>query len=211
MLRSFIKEAGKYYSFKEKAMFTRIKLGAWTIIIFCSLLSVAGLSDDSSIQIPVKPHLLSPYKDKVVASYDKNSVQISGELQIQHPTFLQRLLLPDSLWEFDILSNLLLIILAIIVLKLLPHIHSQALLKKDISKLISLFGWALMVFAVLDIARIYFYAIDLVATITKDEFIIDRTGYRIFPIQFWLGIGILWVSRLYKNAFNIKQEQSLTI
>lgn len=211
MLRSFIKEAGKYYSFKEKALFTRIKLGAWTIIIFCSLFAVGGLFNDSAIQIPVKPQFLSSYKDKVVASYSKGTVHINGEFQIDNPNLLQRLLLPDSLLEFDILSNLLLITLAVIVLKLLPHVHSQKLFKTDISKTIGLFGWALMIFWLLDSLRIFFYTMPQIKILTKNEFMFARTGYLIFPIQFWLGIGILWVSRLYKNAFNIKQEQELTI
>lgn len=202
---------GKYYSIKEKALFTRIKLGAWVIIIFCSLISVAGLSDDSSIQIPVKPHLLSPYKEKVVISYSKSAVHVSGDLLIEHPTFSQRLLLPDSLWEFDILSNLLLITLAVIVLKILPHVHSQALFKKDISKMISAFGWSLMIFWILDTLRVHLYTMPQVEILTNAEFMFVKNGYIIFPVQFWLGIGILWVSRLYKNAFNIKQEQSLTI
>lgn len=201
----------KYYSFKEQALFTRIKLGAWTIIIFCSLLSAGGLSNDSIIEIPVKPHLVSPYKDKVVATYNKSSIHISGVLQIQQPNFLQRLLLPSSFLEFDILSNLLLITLAVIVLKLLPHVHSQALFKTDISKTISVFGWTLMIFWLLDTCRLFFYTMPQIELLTNNEFMFARTGYMMFPIQFWLGIGILWVSRLYKNAFNIKQDQSLTI
>jgi hypothetical protein len=31
------------------------------------------------------------------------------------------------------------------------------------------------------------------------------------PVPFWLGITVLWISRIYRNAFNLKQDQQLTI
>ena len=68
-----------------------------------------------------------------------------------------------------------------------------------------------MGFWLIDVFRIFFYAMPQVKEFTNEQFIFRRTGYLIFPLQFWLGIGILWVSRLYKNAFRLKQEQELTI
>lgn len=192
-------------------MYTRIKFSAWTIIIFCSLLAIMTLNDDSKITVPVQPTLESSYYDSNYKAYSSGVIKISGNFIITNTSFLQRLLIPTQFLEFDILSCLLLIVLSAIILKLLPHVHSQVLFKTDISRWIQYIGWSLMIFWVLDTVRIFFYAIPEIKKLTNNEFMFRRTGYLMFPLQFWLGIGILWVGRLYKNAFRLKQEQELTI
>ena len=201
----------KYQPLKEQAMYTRIKFSAWSIIIFCSLLAIMTLNDGSKITVPVQPTLESSFYDSTYKAYSSGAIQISGNFIITKTSFLQRLLIPTQFLEFDILSCLLLIVLSTIILKLLPHVHSQVLFKTDISRWIQYIGWSLMIFWVLDIARIFFYAIPEIKKLTNNEFMFRRTGYLMFPLQFWLGIGIIWVSKLYKNAFRLKQEQELTI
>lgn len=201
----------KYQPLKEKAMYTRIKLTAWTIILFCSFLGIMTLSNDSEITVPVQPTLEASFYDSVYKTYGSGIVQVSGNFVIKETHFLQRLLIPAQSLEFDILSCALLIFLSTIILKLLPHVHSQVLFKTDISHWIGYIGWALMIFWLLDTARIFFYAMPEIKKLTNNQFVFRRTGYLMFPLQFWLGIGILWVSRLYKNAFCLKQEQELTI
>ncbi len=201
----------KYQPLKEKAMYTRIKLTAWMMILFCSLFIVMTLSNDSEMKVPVQPTLDSSFYDSTYKTYSNAELQITGDFIIKETSLLQRLLIPAQFLEFDILSCLLLIVLSFIVLKLLPHVHSQVLFKTDISHWIRYIGWALMIFWLLDIARIFFYAIPEIKKLSNNAFMFRRTGYLVFPLQFWLGIGILWVSRLYKNAFRLKQEQELTI
>lgn len=206
-----MKKLQKYYPFKEKALFTRIKLGAWTIIIFCSIMIIGTLSDSTDVSVPVQPTFNAASYDQIFKEYGNAEIKISGNIRIKKTTFLQRLLLPNSFIEFDVLGCLLLITLSIIILKLLPHVHSQVLLKKDISVWIRYIGWTLIIFCIFDIFRIYFFAIPEIEKITNGEFIFRRSGYVIFPLQLYAGIGILWVGKLYKNAFRIKQEQDLTI
>lgn len=192
-------------------MYTRIKLGAWTIIVFCSIMAIGALAGGTDVSVPVKPSSHYPSYDQPLKNYSNIEIKIAGEFRIIEPDFLQKLLLPNSFIEFDVLGCLLLITLSIIVLKLLPHVHSQALLKKDISPWIKAIGWTLIIFCFLDFLRIFFYAMPEIDRITNHEFIFRRSGYVIFPLQFYTGLGILWVSRLYKNAFRLKQEQELTI
>lgn len=192
-------------------MYTRTKLGAWTVMIFCSIMVMGTLSGGSDVSVPVQPSFNSASYDQILKKYENTDIKIIGEFTIKEPDFFQRLLLPNSLIEFDVLGCFLLITLSIIVLKLLPHVHSQALLKKDISPWIKYIGWTLIIFCFLDYFRIFFYAMPEIERITNKEFVFRRTGYLIFPLQFYTGLGILWVSRLYKNAFRLKQEQELTI
>lgn len=201
----------KYQPLGEQAMYTRIKLGAWTILVFCSIMAIGALAGGTDVSVPVKPSSHYPSYDQPLKNYSNTEIKIAGEFKIKEPVFLQKLLLPNSFIEFDVLGCLLLITLSIIVLKLLPHVHSQGLLKKDISPWIRSIGWTLIIFFFLDIFRIFFYAMPEIDRITNHEFIFRRSGYILFPLQFYTGLGILWVSRLYKNAFRLKQEQELTI
>lgn len=211
MISGSNKSLRKYAPLKEQAMYSRIKLTAWTMILFCSFLAIMTLSNDSEIRVPVQPTLEASFYDSTYKTYSTGVVQVSGNFVIKETHFLQRLLIPAQFLEFDILSCVLLIVLSAIILKLLPHVHSQVLFKTDISHWIGYIGWALMIFWLLDTARIFFYAIPEIKRLTNNQFVFRRTGYLMFPLQFWLGIGILWVSRLYKNAFRLKQEQELTI
>jgi len=201
----------KYRPLKEQAMYTRAKLGAWTIMIFCSIMIIGSLSEGSDVSVPVQPTLNTSFYDQTFKNYGYADVKVTGEFKIKEASFLQRLLLPNSFIEFDILGCLQLITLSFIFIKLLPHVHSQALFKKDVSRWIKYIGWTLIIFWLLDVSRIFFYAIPEIKKITNHEFIFRRSGYMIFPLQFYTGLGMLWVSRLYKNAFQLKQEQELTI
>lgn len=201
----------KYRPLKEKAMYTRIKLAAWTIIILCTVFAIITLLEGFEVTIPVQPVFDSTYFDKKFITYPNGDIKISGDFRIMNPSFTQRLLLPATHWEFDVINCIFLIILSIIILKVLPHTHSQSLLKKDISSWIKYVGLTIMVFWLIDVFRIYFYAMPQTKELTNGQFAFRKAGYLIFPLQFWLGIGILWVSRLYKNAFRLKQEQELTI
>lgn len=201
----------KYQPLKEQAMYTRVKFGAWTILVFCSIMVIGGLSGGTDVTVPVQPTFNYPAYDQPFKYYPNVEIKIAGEFRIIEPGFLQKLLLPNSFIEFDVLGCLLLITLSIIVLKLLPHVHSQAFLKKDISPWIKAIGWTLIIFCFLDFLRIFFYAMPEIDRITNHEFIFRISGYVIFPLQFYTGLGILWVGRLYKNAFRLKQEQELTI
>lgn len=211
MLNTMLKNFGKYYSFKEQAMYTRIKLGAWTVVVFCSIMIMGTLSGSSDVVVPVQPTLSSQYYGQNFKNYENAEIKITGDFRIKEANFLQRLLLPNSFIELDVVGCLLLITLSIIVLKLLPHVHSQVLLTKDISPWIRYIGWTLILFCFLDVIRIFFYAMPEVERITHHEFIFRRSGYVIFPLQFYTGLGMLWVSRLYKKAFSLKQEQEFTI
>ncbi len=201
----------KYQPLKEQVMYTRIKLAAWTMIILCTVFASITLLEGFEVTIPVQPVFNSTYFDKSFINYPAGDIKITGDFRITNPSFTQRLLLPATHWEFDVFNCIFLIILSLFILKVLPHTHSQSLLKTDISNWIEYVGWTIMGFWLIDVFRIFFYAMPQVKEFTNEQFIFRRTGYLIFPLQFWLGIGILWVSRLYKNAFRLKQEQELTI
>jgi len=212
MKPAFIPKIGKYYSLKENAVFTRIKLGAWTMIIICTLFIVASLvSDDSFIEVPVKPAFDNPKLNTVIANYQLHTISLTGTLKINNASWAQKILLPDQLMEFDLFHCLLFIAISILLLKVLPHLHSSTLLRTDISLLIRWMGIVLIVFWILDTSRIFLFTIPEIRKITNNEFIYQKNGFLFFPIPFWLGISVLWVSRLYKNAFAVKQEQELTI
>jgi|GEM_PF-1984984 len=208
MTSNYIPKIGKYYSLKENAVFTRIKLGAWTLIVVCSFFIVAGLvSNDAFIEVPVKPGFDNKQLNTVIANYKQHSVTLTGTLRINNASWSQKLLIPDQLMEFDVLNCLLVIAVCIVLLKLLPHIHSKTLLQIDISPLIRWIGIILIGFWILDLLRIFLFTIPEISKITNNEFIYQKPGFMFFPVPFWLGVSIIWVSRLYKNAFTIKQQQ----
>ena len=207
-MRNYI---GKYYSLKEKAVITRIKLGAWTFIILGTLMIFGNLFSDSSIAVPVHPTFDYPHFDTTISNYGNNNIKLTGKLEIMQPSFTQKLLLPESIIEFDILNCALIIILSILILRLLPHIHSTVLFQTDISKRIRLIGIALIIFWILDVIRTFFYAIPEINRLTNNQFIYHTNSFMFVPVPFWLGITVLWISRIYRNAFNLKQDQQLTI
>lgn len=202
---------GKYYSLKENAVFTRIKIGAWSFIIFGTIIIIASLSSDISISVPVRPVFDYPQYDTVISSYGDNSIKLTGNLEIAKASFTQKLLLPSVFLDLDILNGLLLIIMSILVLRLLPYIHSTVLFQTDISNRIRSIGLTLMIFWVLDVLRIFSYTIPEISRLTANQFIYHTGSFIFVPVPFWLGITVLWISRIYKNAFNLKQEQQLTI
>lgn len=211
MINSTIEKLKKYAPVKEQAMYTRIKLAAWTMIILCSVFASITLTEGFEVTIPVQPVFKSTYFDSSILNYAAGDIKLTGDFRISEPSFLQRLLLPAKFWEFDVFNCLFLIILSVIILKVLPYTHSKSILKTDISHWIKYVGWTVMLFWLIDVIRVFFYAMPEIEKLTNHQFMFRKTGYLVFPIQFWLGIGILWVSRLYKNAFLVKQEQELTI
>lgn len=211
MTRKFIPPIGKYYSLKEKAMFTRIKLGAWTFIILCLTMIIALMIGDDSISVPVQPGFNYPNYDSSFANYGENMIRLSGKLEITHPTLTQKILLPVSLLEMDVLNCLLIITMSILVLRLLPHIHSSVLFQKDISPSIRAIGFALIIFWLLDLLRIFYFTVPEVIRLTNNQFIYQKNSFMFIPVPFWLGLTVLWIGRVYKNAFRLKQEQQLTI
>lgn len=212
MYSNFIPKIGKYYSLKENAMFTRIKLGAWTMICICSIFIITGLaSNESFVEVPVRPSFDNLKLDTVLANYGQHNIKLTGVLQVNNATWKQKILFPDQLLEFDLFNCLLVICISILLLKLLPHIHSKTVLQSDISSLIRWMGITLIGFWILDMLRIFLFTVPEISKLTNNEFIYQKNGFMFFPVPFWLGIAILWVSRLYKNAFAVKQEQELTI
>ena len=202
---------GKYYSLKENAMFTRIKIGAWIFILLSILMISANLGSDTKINVAVRPTFDYPRYDTIISKYGSTSIMLTGQLEISKTTFTQRLLLPGSFIEFDILTCLLIITLSILTLRLLPHIHSTVLFQKDISYRIRLIGITLIIFWLLDMVRIFAYTIPEISKLTNNQFIYQKSGFMFVPVPFWLGILALWISKIYKNAFYLKQEQQLTI
>lgn len=211
MNKSFMPKIGKYYSLKEKAVFTRVKLGAWTFIILSILMIFGNLSSDTKIDVPVRPGFDFPHTDTIISSYGSNHIKLTGKLEIAEPSFIQRLLLPHSFIEFDILNCLLIITLSILTLRLLPHMHSSVLFQKDISNRIRLIGITLMIFWLLDMVRLFAYTVPEISRLTNNQFNYQKNGFLFVPVPFWLGIIVLWINRIYKSAFNLKQEQQLTI
>lgn len=202
---------GKYDSLKENAVFTRIKLGAWTFIIIGIFMVIGSLVSDTSISIPVSPTFDYPQYDTAITTYGNNLLKLSGNLEIKQPTIYQRLLLPQRFIEFDVLNSLLVISISVLILRLLPHIHSSVLFQTDISKSIRLIGFILIIFWLLDILRIFAYTLPEISRLTHHQFIYHINSFMLAPVPFWLGITVLWIGRIYKNAFNLKQEQQLTI
>lgn len=207
----FIPKIGKYYSLKENAVFTRIKLGAWTFIIMGIFMIIGSLVSDTSISIPVSPTFDHPHYDTTITTYGNNSLKLTGKLEIKQPTIGQRLLLPQRFIEFDVLNSLLVICISVLILRLLPHIHSTVLFQTDVSKRIRLIGFALIIFWILNILRIFAYTLPEISRLTNNHFIYHINSFMLAPVPFWLGITVLWIGRIYKNAFNLKQEQQLTI
>jgi len=211
MKSEFIPKIGKYYSLKENAVFTRIKLGAWTFIVLCTMMIIGSLSSEDSISVAVSPTFHFHQFDSSISTYGENSIKLSGKLEIKHPSLIQRLLMPRNFIEFDILNCLLIITIAILLLWLLPHIHSSTIFQTDISSRIRWIGIALISFCLLDYARIFFYIMPEISRLTNDQFLYIKNGFILMPISFWLGITVLWIGKVYKNAFHLKQEQQLTI
>ncbi len=211
MTRNFIPPIGKYYSLKENAMFTRIKLSAWTFIILCVIMITALLMGEDSISVPVQPTFDFTNYDSSFARYGENTIRLSGKLEIVHPSLTQKMLMPVSLLEMDVLNCLLIITMSILVLRLLPHIHSTVLFQKDISPSIRSIGFALIIFWLLDLLRIFYFTIPEISRLTNNQFIYQKNGFTFIPVPFWLGLTVLWISRVYKNAFTLKKEQELTI
>lgn len=202
---------GKYYSLKEDAMFTRIKFGSWTLILFSVLMIIGNLQSDRGVTVSVRPDFNYPHPNTVISGYGSGNIKLTGEFEISKPTFTQRLLLPDSFFEFDSLNCLLIIVLSVLVLRLLPYIHSSMLFQADISKRIKLIGFALIIFWIVDMLRIFFYTIPEISSLTNHQFKYQKSGFMVVPLPLWLGIIILWISSLFKKAFSLKQEQQLTI
>lgn len=211
MTRKFIPPIGKYYSLKENAMFTRIKFGAWTFIILSLTMTIALLMGEDSISVPVQPTFNFTNYDSSFAKYGENAIRLSGKLEIVHPTLTQKMLLPVSLLEMDVLNCLLIITMAILILRLLPHIHSTVLFQKDISPAIRSIGFTLIIFWLLDLLRIFYFTIPEISRLTNNQFIYQKNSFMFIPVPFWLGLAVLWIGKVYKNAFTLRKEQELTI
>lgn len=189
----------------------RIRRSFWGLLLFCILLSSIGFSDSSGIAVPVKPKEGSAFFQQKTIGYENAELQTGGLLLINHPNWIERLLLPDSNTQADLLSLLFIAIASILIIVMVGKLQQPALFRKNISQLIRFLAWLVMLHGIISIYRNHAYLPARIETYTHQQF----TASVAFPIMIWLELYISLIifslASLYEKSIQLQKEQDLTI
>jgi hypothetical protein len=146
--------------------------------------------------------------DKAVASFPGVEIGLLGRLEINQPTFFQTLLNPGSSFSIGVVESLFWIIASIVLLRIIKSIEKSPAFKTDIARMLRIIGLALVLYHLMVITRSALLMRE-VQQLTSEQFTpFDNTKW---PVEFTLGLLLIWVSRIYKKAIQLQQEQDLTI
>ncbi len=190
------------------SIYSYFKITIWSIIILSLVFITAIFFSNDSIDVDVKPSFTGKFYDSSIVKFNEINLTLTGNLTIPNPTIYQKIILPQSHIEFGFLRNLFIIICCVVLLKILPNTTKENLLKKDISKQILAIGILCILYSFVEVFQVSF-ASKIIRQLTNNQFIAE--GYQLQNILFIIGGIICWFSKLYRQAYQLKQDQKLTI
>lgn len=196
---------------KQKRIFsfyTYYKLTLWSLILLSSIFIAATFFSDDSIVVSVKPAFGSKYYDSAIIQFKESKLLLRGALVINNPTMKEKIFLPHELSDFNFIRNLFVIISCLLLLRILPSIRIDNLFKEDISKLIVTVGVLIVAYSFLEVVQ-SFLATKIIKAKTDGYFLINQSSLQ--NLLFIVGAVVIWFGKTYKKAFDLKQEQDLTI
>ena len=196
---------------EEFPLLPRIRRSFIGLLMMCIIFGLIGLTRTEGTTVSVKPAENGPYANRPVCDYEAGHVQLSGYFQITHPSFFQKLLLPDAVHSIDLFFLLFMAIGSIIIILIVPKLQQQNLFRKDISNSIRLLGYLIMLHGILSIYRITMYVPEQIEQLTNNEF----TTSVPFPIFIWaelyFSLVVLALGSMYKRGIQLQEEQDLTV
>ena len=185
-----------------------VKFLLWAGLMASIASLVIALTSQPPLEIAVKPASKTTAYQQVIASYPSGKISTMGSFEISHPTLLQRLMLPNSYSEFDVLRILFWMAMCICSLDIVYALGDGTGFTYSFSRLLRLMGWILVIYFFLDKLR-FGLVRKIVSELTQQQFI--ATPFNRGSLELMLGILLIWLSRLHNQAVSIKQENDLTI
>lgn len=181
------------------------------LLMFSILFILIGYSNEKKLVVAVEPVETSLYFNKPITNYGVDSVLLKGQLEIVNPTFLQKMLIMDASPDYDMFTLIMTAIISIIIIRLLPKLHSRNLFRKDISASIRLLGYLLIFHAMVSYYRTIVYTPGEIGRITNNEF----TNHRTFPVlicaELYTAFLVIAIGSAFKKGIQLQQEQDLTV
>jgi len=180
------------------------------LFIVLSLFFIGKILFDENLELKIKVSAAKNSKlaEQPVAIYGVNTVFADGILVIEKPSLAQKLFYP-AITDFDILGNLVILVVAFSLLFISKKINVSDPFRTNIEKYLAIIGAAFVIYYILDRLRLYIIK-DTILSITNNEFTINKhpvTG----TFSLWIGILILWIRLILKKGKLLQQEQDLTV
>ena len=188
--------------------YTYYKLTLLSITLMVAIFISANLFSDDSIVVSVKPIFSSKYYDSSIIQFKQSNLLLRGALVIDKPTFYEKIILPQEYADFSFLKNIFLLFGCIVLLKILPNTKKENLFKVDISKSITAIGLLIIIYSFLELTQ-NFIASTIIKEKIDNQFVLVKHNF--FNILFLIGCAIIWFGKTYKKAFELQQQQNLTI
>ena len=185
------------------------KLFTWLMVLLSSVFLITTVLENSSIRLNVRPSLDSKLYDEPIDSFANSKLYLAGSLEISEPGIKERILIPQDFLIFDGLTNILLIGLSILFLRLLNKLEENKGFRTEISRILRIGGISLMVYGILFPLR-NAYTSDVVKELTGGQYIYNSFS-QIQHLAMIIGILLVWFSRIYKKGMELQQEKDLTI
>jgi hypothetical protein len=187
----------------------RIRRSFWGLLLFCIMFLLIGFGRDS-LTIPVKAKYESHIQNLPSIVYT-GGVVTPGQLTIANPTILECILLQNETTDVDLLTIIFLAIGSIIIIWMVPKLHDQNFFRKDVSNLIRVLGYLMIVHGLLSIYRIAIYMPSKIEGITNNEFT-RESGFPIMvSAEFYFALIVIALAGMYQRGIKLQQEQDLTV
>ncbi len=186
-----------------------IKFSIWALVFITFIQIILSFSSESEMIVNVKPTANNKFYDSLLAKYSDVTIGYTGLFKVNKPTIWQKLFLPPSNLDANFLRNFLLIIIGILIIKILPNTKEDLLFEKDISGTLKLIGLILFMYSLLK-----YYVQNI-----SDNFILEHTNQEFqlaithssINLEIIFGAAIIWAGVSFKKAYQLKQDQKLTI
>ncbi len=168
--------------------------------------------DDYTITSPVKAYLYQHRINNIELEQYQNAsvVQSQTVIKIEHPTIWQRIFWPNTNGGDFIIQQLYFVssICFLWILVLLKNHYNPFV--TNLSKPLSIAAFTTMIIAIICEVRKHFINSEI-EQLTRDNFSYDKYGNWNYSYLIWAGIFLLIVLNWYQKAYNLQEEQDLTI
>ncbi|MEO6612021.1 MAG: DUF2975 domain-containing protein [Chitinophagaceae bacterium] len=178
------------------------------IVLSVFFIGYTLISKNSILEINVKPASNTRLSEQPLATYGSNTVLAEGKLVIKNPSLAQKLMYPDN-DDLDLLSNLVILVVAISIFMISNKINVSDPFKNNISKYLTVIGLAFISYFLLNKIRLYIIKGDILS-MTNDEFTIIKNNSTA-TLTMWMGILILCIRLILRKGLLLQQEQDLTV
>lgn len=189
----------------------QLKSNFWALLVCSLVVLIVKLSSTDTITVPVKPNTFNRDYVFSIANFGPNKI-LAGRLSIEHPTFIQRFLLPNDSGFIDCFTLVGIILCSSFMIILIPKIKESNIFRKDLTRILYLIAVSIILYSFLSVVKDIMYVSSEIKRLTNEQFINQNaTTPFLFAMFAYIGVMIIRSVKVYQRGFLLQQEQDLIV